>query len=276
MLVEKAQPLPSNASYAASSPAPRGRSTAATGPLAGEPLPEGLRESEELPGADLLALHEGGRGTPRREHHFRPDVRHRGNGARDETARHQPRALRRGRDTLRARGIILADTKYEFGAAPTGELILIDEVMTPDSSRFWPADSYRIGGGQPSLDKQPVRDHPAGDRRARGNGTRRRRRRRFRRRSSARPRSAISWPSGASPATNSTGRPHEPGLVRGCPGHAARGDPRPGGGDDPPGAREPRVRGRPFGAGRETDPSRGRSRWAGRRQGLYREDVRNN
>ena len=64
-----------------------------------------------------------------------------------------------GRDTLRERGIILADTKYEFGRAADGRIILIDEVMTPDSSRFWPADSYRIGGGQPSLDKQPVRDH---------------------------------------------------------------------------------------------------------------------
>src|SRR5262249_44235570 len=56
-----------------------------------------------------------------------------------------------------ARGIILADTKLEFGFAG-GELILIDEVCTPDSSRFWPADEYRPGGPQPSFDKQYVRD----------------------------------------------------------------------------------------------------------------------
>lgn len=56
------------------------------------------------------------------------------------------------------RGIILADTKFEFGFAPDGELILIDEVMTPDSSRFWPADVYEAGHGQPSYDKQYVRD----------------------------------------------------------------------------------------------------------------------
>ncbi|HEX2069481.1 MAG TPA: phosphoribosylaminoimidazolesuccinocarboxamide synthase [Actinomycetota bacterium] len=58
---------------------------------------------------------------------------------------------------LKERGIILADTKFEFGFAE-GELILIDEVLTPDSSRFWPADQYQPGGTQPSFDKQFVRD----------------------------------------------------------------------------------------------------------------------
>jgi phosphoribosylaminoimidazole-succinocarboxamide synthase len=58
-----------------------------------------------------------------------------------------------------ARGIILADTKFEFGLADTGELLLIDEVMTPDSSRYWPRDTYRPGGAQPSFDKQFVRDY---------------------------------------------------------------------------------------------------------------------
>jgi phosphoribosylaminoimidazole-succinocarboxamide synthase len=60
-------------------------------------------------------------------------------------------------DLARERGIILADTKFEFGFAD-GELILVDEVLTPDSSRFWPADRYRPGGPQPSFDKQYVRD----------------------------------------------------------------------------------------------------------------------
>ena len=58
----------------------------------------------------------------------------------------------------RGRGIIIADTKFEWGALPSGELILIDEVLTPDSSRFWPADGYKPGTGQPSFDKQFVRD----------------------------------------------------------------------------------------------------------------------
>ncbi|HXI69079.1 MAG TPA: phosphoribosylaminoimidazolesuccinocarboxamide synthase [Verrucomicrobiae bacterium] len=70
-----------------------------------------------------------------------------------------------GRDYAKQRGIIIADTKFEFGlesgsgASPQGKLILIDEVLTPDSSRFWPADQYAPGRGQPSFDKQFVRDY---------------------------------------------------------------------------------------------------------------------
>jgi len=72
---------------------------------------------------------------------------------------------RAGRDYARQRGILIADTKFEFGlergsgASPHGRLILIDEVLTPDSSRFWPADQYAPGRGQPSFDKQFVRDY---------------------------------------------------------------------------------------------------------------------
>jgi len=68
---------------------------------------------------------------------------------------------RAGRDHAAARGIIIADTKFEFGTGRDGTLLLIDEVMTPDSSRFWPADRYRPGGPQPSFDKQPLRDYLA-------------------------------------------------------------------------------------------------------------------
>ena len=59
----------------------------------------------------------------------------------------------------RRRGIIIADTKFEFGVDADGRLTLIDEVLTPDSSRFWPADSYRVGISPPSFDKQFVRDY---------------------------------------------------------------------------------------------------------------------
>jgi phosphoribosylaminoimidazole-succinocarboxamide synthase len=68
---------------------------------------------------------------------------------------------RAGREHAPARGIIIADTKFEFGLAQDGTLLLIDEVMTPDSSRFWPADRYRPGQAQPSFDKQPLRDYLA-------------------------------------------------------------------------------------------------------------------
>ena len=67
-----------------------------------------------------------------------------------------------GRAYAAGRGIIIADTKFEFGTTPDGALILIDEVLTPDSSRFWPADQYQPGRGQPSFDKQPLRDYLAG------------------------------------------------------------------------------------------------------------------
>jgi phosphoribosylaminoimidazole-succinocarboxamide synthase len=69
---------------------------------------------------------------------------------------------RSGRDHAAAHGIIIADTKFEFGFDHGGELRLIDEVMTPDSSRFWPADGYQPGRSQPSFDKQPLRDYLAG------------------------------------------------------------------------------------------------------------------
>lgn len=65
----------------------------------------------------------------------------------------------RGGEHARSRGIVLADTKFEFGTTPEGELLLIDEVLTPDSSRYWPADSYAPGGSPPSFDKQFVRDY---------------------------------------------------------------------------------------------------------------------
>jgi len=63
-----------------------------------------------------------------------------------------------GAEHARQRGIILADTKFEFGRRPDGTIVLGDEVLTPDSSRFWPAEGYEPGHGQPSFDKQYVRD----------------------------------------------------------------------------------------------------------------------
>ena len=72
------------------------------------------------------------------------------------------RLLARSPSYARERGVILADTKFEFGLDDDGELVLGDEVCTPDSSRFWPADEYEPGRGQPSFDKQYVRDWASG------------------------------------------------------------------------------------------------------------------
>ncbi len=89
-------------------------------------------------------------------------------GARDtaELERLSRLIYERGRALAATRGIIIADTKFEFGRAPDGRILLIDEVMTPDSSRFWAADAYRPGGTQPSFDKQPLRDYLDGERKA--------------------------------------------------------------------------------------------------------------
>ncbi len=69
------------------------------------------------------------------------------------------RLYREAAEYARGRGIIIADTKFEFGLDQDGGLTLMDEILTPDSSRFWPADSYREGGSPPSFDKQFVRDY---------------------------------------------------------------------------------------------------------------------
>jgi phosphoribosylaminoimidazole-succinocarboxamide synthase len=76
----------------------------------------------------------------------------------------------RGRAIAAERGLIIADTKFEFGRSQskggTESVILVDEVLTPDSSRFWPADKYEPGHGQPSFDKQPLRDYLDAEKRA--------------------------------------------------------------------------------------------------------------
>ncbi|CAN5587482.1 phosphoribosylaminoimidazolesuccinocarboxamide synthase [soil metagenome] len=136
-----------------------------SGTLAGEPLPDGLRESDRF-------------ATPRFSPATKADSGHDENipvtevvralGA--ETAGTLERFSRsiyeRGRDIAAARGIIIADTKFEFGRDGAGTIRLIDEVLTPDSSRFWPADRYTPGGPQPSFDKQPLRDYLDAERRA--------------------------------------------------------------------------------------------------------------
>ena len=131
-----------------------------SGTVCGIPLSEGLRESERLPEAIF---------TPS----TKPDVGH------DENISYGQLVEIVGEDRANAmhlrsmaiynyahtvafeRGVIIADTKFEFGLW-NDEVILIDEVLTPDSSRFWPAETYRAGGPQPSLDKQPLRDWMAG------------------------------------------------------------------------------------------------------------------
>jgi phosphoribosylaminoimidazole-succinocarboxamide synthase len=135
------------------------------GTLAGEPLPGGLIESARL---DPPLFSPATKAASGHDLNITFDAMAESVG-REPAARLRAASFevyRAGRDHAAARGIIIADTKFEFGLTPGGELLLIDEVMTPDSSRFWPADRYQPGRSQPSFDKQPLRDYLAGLRRA--------------------------------------------------------------------------------------------------------------
>ncbi|HYZ97099.1 MAG TPA: phosphoribosylaminoimidazolesuccinocarboxamide synthase [Acidimicrobiales bacterium] len=129
----------------------------ATGTMHGARLPEGLRESDRLPGAVFTPS------TKADEGHDENISFHAAAGLIGEALAAKVRDVslelyRRGADWARERGIIIADTKFELGLVE-GELVLCDEVLTPDSSRFWPADAWTPGATPPSFDKQPVRDY---------------------------------------------------------------------------------------------------------------------
>ena len=128
----------------------------ATGAVCGHGLPEGLVESDMLPEPLLTPATKAVSGHDENiTEQAAADVV---GGSVYEQAKSYALALyERAADEAASKGIILADTKFEFGLAD-GEVILIDEALTPDSSRFWPADSYAPGGAQASFDKQYVRD----------------------------------------------------------------------------------------------------------------------
>lgn len=132
-----------------------------SGTLAGETLPVGLVESVRLEPPIFSPATKAETGHD--ENITFDEVRLRvGNALADALRRRSLAIFERGRQRTDRAGIVIADTKFEFGTLPNGDLLLIDEVMTPDSSRFWPAETYRAGQAQPSLDKQPVRDYLEG------------------------------------------------------------------------------------------------------------------
>ena len=128
-----------------------------TGAVCGLPLPAGLRECECLSEPIFTPATKADSGHD--ENISFDEMSNEVGRATAEELRAKSRDVYlRAADYARSRGIIIADTKFEWGRLPTGEIILIDEVLTPDSSRFWPADSYAPGRTQPSYDKQFVRD----------------------------------------------------------------------------------------------------------------------
>ncbi|MGH7560089.1 MAG: phosphoribosylaminoimidazolesuccinocarboxamide synthase [Gemmatimonadales bacterium] len=128
-----------------------------TGTLAGERLPPGLGESDRFPHPIFSPATKAESGH---DENVTFDTMRAALGDRlSEELRGRSLALfAAGGAHAESRGIIIADTKFEFGIGGAGELVLIDEVLTPDSSRFWPSDGYRPGRPQPSFDKQPLRD----------------------------------------------------------------------------------------------------------------------
>ncbi len=158
MLVRKTEPLPLECVARGYLSGSGWKEYVATGTVCGVRLPSGLRESDRLPEPIF---------TPATKATSGHDI----NISEEEAARlvgsdlvrrlrdHTLALYAHGVKHAESRGIILADTKFEFGRLPSGDLILIDEVMTPDSSRYWPRDQYAPGGPQPSFDKQFVRDY---------------------------------------------------------------------------------------------------------------------
>jgi len=130
----------------------------ATGAVCGHELPAGLLESDRLPEAIFTPS------TKALEGHDENIDRERaaelvGSQLFDEVERVSLALYAFASERAAERGILIADTKFEFGLEPEGRLVLADEAFTPDSSRFWPADEYRPGRPQPSFDKQFVRDY---------------------------------------------------------------------------------------------------------------------
>lgn len=130
-----------------------------TGMISGIRLPRGLEQAQQLPEAIYTPSTKAEVGEHDENIRFERSVELLGEEkacmVRDTSIRIYTEAA----EYARRRGIIIADTKFEFGIGEDGELVLIDELLTPDSSRFWPADSYRTGISPPSFDKQYVRDY---------------------------------------------------------------------------------------------------------------------
>jgi len=158
MLVRKTTPIPIECVARGYLSGSGWKEYQASGSVCGIPLPPGLRESDRLPSPIF---------TPATKEDSGHDI----NISEAEAARLVGEdVIRRLRELTLAlyefgaahaesRGIILADTKFEFGRTNEGEIIVIDEMLTPDSSRYWPRDQYKPGGPQPSFDKQYVRDY---------------------------------------------------------------------------------------------------------------------
>ncbi|MFZ5995160.1 MAG: phosphoribosylaminoimidazolesuccinocarboxamide synthase [Thermodesulfobacteriota bacterium] len=158
MLVQKAMPLPVECIVRGYLSGSGWKEYRETGAVCGITLPKGLTESAKLPAPIFTPSTKAEAGTHDQNISF-PEVENLiGKEMAAKIAQTSLRLYKKASFLAEKKGIIIADTKFEFGLAD-GNLILIDEVLTPDSSRFWPQDQYQPGQSQPSFDKQFVRDY---------------------------------------------------------------------------------------------------------------------
>ena len=158
MLVKKAAPLPAECIVRGYLSGSGWKDYKATGAICGIPLPSGLKESDKLPEPIFTPSTKAELGTHDENITFDRMAELCGRELAEQVRDVTLKIYCRARDIADARGIIIADTKFEYGIHE-GKLIIIDECMTPDSSRFWPKDRYQPGGPQPSFDKQFLRDY---------------------------------------------------------------------------------------------------------------------
>jgi phosphoribosylaminoimidazole-succinocarboxamide synthase len=158
MLVKKAQPLPAECIVRGYISGSGWKDYLATGAICGIPLPAGMKESEKLPQPIFTPSTKAELGTHDENITFEKMAELCGQELAEQVRDVTLKIYSRARDIAAEKGIIIADTKFEYGMYE-GKLIIIDECMTPDSSRFWPSDQYLPGGPQPSFDKQFLRDY---------------------------------------------------------------------------------------------------------------------
>jgi phosphoribosylaminoimidazole-succinocarboxamide synthase len=158
MWVRKAEPLPVECIVRGYLAGSGWKDYLETGSVCGHLLPAGLVESQRLPEPLFTPSTKAEGGAHDQNISFQEVERLVGPDLAGRLREISLAVYERGRQMAEAKGIIVADTKFEFGLL-NGELILIDEVLTPDSSRFWPMDGYKPGGPQPSFDKQYLRDY---------------------------------------------------------------------------------------------------------------------
>ncbi len=158
MLVKKASPLPAECIVRGYLSGSGWKDYKSTGSICGIALPAGLQESDRLPEPIFTPSTKAELGTHDENISFDTMAELCGRDLAEQVRAVTLRIYAKARDIADTKGIIIADTKFEYGIY-NNELIIIDECMTPDSSRFWPKDSYKPGGPQPSFDKQFLRDY---------------------------------------------------------------------------------------------------------------------